>query len=323
MQIAIVGAGLAGLACATCLQAGGHATTLFDKGRGPGGRMSARRVATPFGEVSFDHGAQYFTARDPAFMAQVGAWAASGVAARWPAAGPDAWVGTPAMNGPVKALAASLDVHWGKTVTALSQVEAGWRITGDGIEPAAYDVALVAIPAEQAGRLLAGARPDWSGRAAANPAAPCWTVMATFASRIPVGPDVMTEDGPVGWAARNSAKPGRAGPEAWVIQAGPDWSRAQLEQTPDTIVPELLTAFGDRVGAALPPVLTASAHRWRYAKSGREGSGALWDPAVRLGVCGDWLLGPRVECAWLSGVRLAAMVCSAGPEPGRDHVEFA
>ena len=29
--------------------------------------------------------------------------------------------------------------------------------------------------------------------------------------------------GDIAWAARNSAKPGRSGPEAWVVQAGPDW----------------------------------------------------------------------------------------------------
>ena len=78
------------------LQAGGMAVTLLDKGRGPGGRMSTRRVTTALGEASFDHGAQYFTVRDPDFARCVEQWRAKGVAARWPAAGDDAWVGTPA-----------------------------------------------------------------------------------------------------------------------------------------------------------------------------------------------------------------------------------
>ena len=62
--------------------------------------MSTRRVATPAGEAAFDHGAQYFTARDAGFRIQVEAWAAAGIAARWPAAGPDAWVGTPGHERP-------------------------------------------------------------------------------------------------------------------------------------------------------------------------------------------------------------------------------
>lgn len=70
MRVAVVGAGMAGLACGEALVAAGHSVVLFDKGRGAGGRMSSRRMATPLGEVGFDHGAQHMTARDPAFRAR-------------------------------------------------------------------------------------------------------------------------------------------------------------------------------------------------------------------------------------------------------------
>jgi predicted NAD/FAD-dependent oxidoreductase len=306
MNIAIVGAGMAGLSCATRLVASGHSVRLFDKGRGPGGRMSTRRVATALGEAAFDHGAQYFTARDDGFRQKVEAWGAAGIAARWPAAGPDAWVGTPGMNAPVKALAAGHDVQWSAEIDDLTHGGESWRITGKGVEAGPFAAVLLAIPAEQAGPRLAPHAPDWAGLARATVAEPCWTVMAAFAGPV-AAPDVLKEEGAIGWAARNSAKPGRSGPEAWVIQAGPAWSREHLEQTPEQVTPQLLEAFAARTGP-LPAVLTASAHRWRYAKSGKAGRGALWDPALRLGVCGDWLLGPRVECAWLSGDQLATAV---------------
>ncbi len=145
-----------------------------------------------------------------------------------------------------------------------------------------------------------------AARASATPAAPCWTVMAAYSAPLPIGPDVLRGDGPIGWAARDRAEPGRSGPEAWVIQAGPDWSRTHLEDPPDAALPALLRAFSDRVGAALPRPPAAAAHRWRYARSGAAGDGTLWNPGLGLSACGDWLLGPRVECAWLSGARLAA-----------------
>ena len=56
MQIAIVGAGMAGLSCATRLAALGHELVLFDKGRGPGGRMATRRVEADGTMLRFDHG---------------------------------------------------------------------------------------------------------------------------------------------------------------------------------------------------------------------------------------------------------------------------
>ncbi|MDO9620329.1 MAG: FAD-dependent oxidoreductase, partial [Moraxellaceae bacterium] len=41
-SIAIIGAGMSGLSCASALQQLGHNVTVFDKSRGMGGRMSTR-----------------------------------------------------------------------------------------------------------------------------------------------------------------------------------------------------------------------------------------------------------------------------------------
>jgi renalase len=302
MNIVIIGAGIAGLACADGLVAAGHGVTLVDKGRAPGGRMATRRVATEAGEASFDHGAQYFTVRDPDFRRQVMLWQADGLAAPWPAAGADAWVGTPSMAAPVRAMAQPHTVRFPVQIDVVERDGTDWRIDGSP-----FHAVVLALPAEQAATLARPVHAGFAGMAAQTPAAPCWTVMAAFPAPLPA-PDILREEGPIGWAARNTAKPGRAGPEAWVIQAGPDWSRAHLERAPAEIVPLLLAAFAARIGQPLPSALTATAHRWRYARSGAQGSGHLWDPTARLGVCGDWLLGPRVEAAWLSGTRLAAAI---------------
>jgi renalase len=78
-HIAVIGAGIAGLSCATQLQEAGLKVSVFDKSRGPGGRMSTRRGD----DWQCDHGAQYFTARDADFQAEVARWQAAGVAALW------------------------------------------------------------------------------------------------------------------------------------------------------------------------------------------------------------------------------------------------
>jgi renalase len=301
MRIAIVGAGMAGLTCAEALRDAGLDVALFDKGRAAGGRMSTRRLATTAGEASFDHGAQYFTVRDPAFRARVEQWHAAGQAAPWAAAGDDAWVGSPGMNAPVKQLAEAARVHWSVQIDRLSRDGEGWRIADQE-----YDIALVATPAEQAGPLLEPWAPAFAAKAAETRSAPCWTVMAAFAEPLPFAADVLREHGPIGWAARNSSKPGRSGPESWVVQAGADWSGQHLEEPPAAIVAPMLDALAERAGCPLPAPLTAIAHRWRFAKSGSAGDALLWSASLRLGACGDWLIGPRVEAAWLSGHKLAA-----------------
>ena len=137
-RIAVVGAGIAGLSCATVLRRSGFEVNVFDKSRGPAGRMSTRRQ----GDWQCDHGAQYFTARDPLFQAEVARWQNAGVAAIWPAriavldgsaqtawaSKQDRFVGTPSMNSPAKFLADAQSVTLGCTVTALHQDGQQWRL---------------------------------------------------------------------------------------------------------------------------------------------------------------------------------------------------
>ena len=273
MQIAIVGAGMAGLSCATRLAALGHDVALFDKGRGPGGRMATRRVEADGTMLRFDHGAQYFTARDPRFVEQVARWEREGVVARWDVAGADAWVGTPAMNAPIKAMAGRHDVQFGTRIEQLLRDGNRWQLDGAGAPDRRFDA-----------------------------------VMAAFEQRLPSEQDSIRHHGAISWAARNNAKPGRGSAECWVVQASPDWSRAHLEDEATAVETALLDQLADAIGAPLPPRLAISAHRWRFARSGAAGEEALWDAQQRIGVCGDWLLGPRVEAAYLSGLLLAETV---------------
>lgn len=309
MRIAVVGAGMAGLSCADGLAQLGHAVTVLDKGRGPGGRMSTRRVAMPGGDLALDHGAQYFTARSPGFRAQVEAWAGQGVVASWPMPDPGAWVGTPGMNAVIKAMAAGRDVRWSVQVERIERDGAGWRLHAGGEVMAGFDAVVLAIPAEQAVPFLSLHDFTMAREAMLARSQPCWTAMFVFDRPLPGGLEMIRDTGNIGWAVRNGCRPGRpdAGParDGWVVQARPEWSQTHLEDEAAAVVQALLAELGQALGAPLPEPVVAMGHRWRYAMSAGLGHGALWNARIGLGVCGDWLLGPRVECAWLSGQQLA------------------
>ena len=311
MRIGIIGAGMAGLACADALSAAGHDASLFDKSRGAGGRMSSRRLATPLGEVTLDHGAQYFTARDPGFRQLVAAWHDLGIAAPWPAAGSEAWVGVPAMNTVIKTMAEPHDVTLGCQVTALHRSEGRWTLLSAAGEFGPFDALILAIPAEQAAALLSLHDFAMARIALTARSQPCWTGMFVFDQAPDHAPVVIRNAGAIAWAARNNAKPGRCSAESWVVQASADWSHANFDAPPAAVAELLLEALANALGTALPAPVAASAHRWAYALSAGTGDGALWNPDIGLGVSGDWLLGPRVECAWLSGQAMAQKVASA------------
>ncbi len=64
MKIAVVGAGVAGAFCSKSLRKMGAAVTVFEAGRGPGGRMARRKE----GAYQFDHGAQFFYGENETFL---------------------------------------------------------------------------------------------------------------------------------------------------------------------------------------------------------------------------------------------------------------
>jgi len=313
MQIAIIGAGMAGLAAANAFASAGHSVALFDKGRGAGGRMSTRRLTTPLGEAGFDYGAQYFTARDPAFVRVVRDWQDSGIATPWPLAGKDAWIGTPGMNAVIKHMAASHQITWNCLVGGAFRNGDQWWLSSNQGEAGPFDAIILAIPAEQAAAFLSLLDFGMARVAMSARSQPCWAAMFAFDQRLNGLPDIIRQDGDIAWAARNNAKSGRTGPEAWIVQAMPAWSVAHLECPQDEILRRLHATLEATAGHALPAPVAASAHRWRYALSAGTSDGALWNPLTQIGVCGDWLLGPRVECAWLSGQTLVQRVLASYP----------
>ncbi|MEO1089144.1 MAG: FAD-dependent oxidoreductase [Pseudomonadota bacterium] len=313
-RIAVVGAGIAGLACARTLHDQGYAVRLFDKSRGLGGRLATRRV----GDLAFDHGAQYVTARDPRFVRQVEDWAAQRVVAAWQPRGRASaepwWVGAPRMTALARHVAAGLDVTGEVAVKAVAHGHDRWQVRADDQAYGPFDAVVVAVPAPQAVPLLdaSAALAAAAGRAVMQP---CWAALVALPTTLDL-PDVLRpEDGPLAWLARDASKPGRAPGERWVLHASPSWSASNLERSPADVLPELLQGLGTVANETLAEPTYAAAHRWRYALAAQPvGEDCLFDADLGLAACGDWCLGGRVEAAWLSGQAVAGRIVNWAAE---------
>jgi renalase len=316
MLVAVIGAGMAGLSCADALREEGHEPALFDKARGPGGRMSTRRCDSPLGTIAFDHGASHFTARGVAFRQLVSEWQAQGVVAPWPVAGRDAWVGTPGMNAPIKAMAERHPVTWNCPIAGVTHDGRHWWCRGQDKSFGPFDAVVIAVPVEQALPLISLHDFQMARLAMTVSSQPCWAGMFAFAEPLGIDPDMIRHIGPIGWAVRNSAKPGRTGPEAWVVQGSADWSATHLEEDADRIATLLLDGLAHATGLTLPTPVVRMAHRWRYATPSGCFANALWNPALQIGMCGDWLAHGFVEQAWQSGRALAGEMLGLAQDDG-------
>ena len=341
-HIAVIGAGIAGIACARTLMQAGHQVSVFEKSPDTGGRMATR--SSEFG--GFDYGAQYFTVRDARFekvlstvSGLVRPWSANTVrildelgrvvASSLPSKEAH-WVASPGMNSLVKQWATPLagngHLHLETQVVRLEAdklTPKRWQLQTEGPGASSrvysgFDAVVLAVPSVQAHALLLSSQVGKTlmPQVAGVSVAPCWTLMLAFPQASQpnlshLGPQwnaARSTHHRIAWLARESSKPGREPIERWTVQASAAWSREHFDDAPARVQAKLHKAFSEVTGIRAEPA-HAQTKRWAYAKTLQPlGKSHLWDSRAGVGACGDWCLGHRVEDAFVSGLELALAV---------------
>ncbi|XP_068655333.1 uncharacterized protein [Aristolochia californica] len=248
MKIAVIGSGISGAVCAAALARGGFMVTVFETGRGPGGRMSQRReIAEDGRELLFDHGAPCFTVKDNEVMGIVSSWEARGLVAEWKEnfgtfdrtgsqflqlgeerVADKKYVGVPGMNSICKALSLEpgVEANFGVTVGRLQWFENSrlWSLTGmDGQNLGSFDGVVASDKNVVSARFtgLTGRPPpldmslvpELAVKLQDIPVHSCFALMLAFPeplSSIPVKAFSFINSDVISWAACDSCKPGRA-----------------------------------------------------------------------------------------------------------------
>ena len=311
IDILIIGAGLAGLSAANDLQQAGHSVLVVDKGRGLGGRLAGRRI----GAATFDHGAQFFTARESRFKAAVEGWIKAGVAEEWYSSYPGQpnghprYRGVPTMTAVAKYLATDIHVIRTTRVDSISQQGDGWLAELNNGETVNAKAMLITSPVPQTIELLAAGKitvpTDKQARLSRIQYESCIAVMAILdgPTAIESPGAIALEDGPIAWITDNLQK-GVSKIPAVTIHASGDFSAEHLSHDRMEIGQRLIDAAGVYLGGA--KVTEYQVHGWRYSKPTIVDNAPciLLSEATDLpplAVAGDAFAGPRCEGAVQSG----------------------
>jgi len=329
-KVAVIGSGIAGAACVRALSLAGHSVHVFDKSRGPGGRLATRSVewVDRKGQARttrFDHGAVGIAASSEAFQKFVDQGVHAGWLAEWtptlaagslpPEGGDQLYLPAPDMPALCRRLLDGAAATWSFAVESLHKGPLGWQVQASGERHnARFGAIVLAVPPAQAAPLLSHHRRDWARHAAVVPMQPCWTLMGIADPPKPaLGWDLARpRAGPLAWVLRNDARPGRErvpGQAHWVVHARAYWSRRHLEQPAAWVQHQMQAALAECLGRPVDWHHCA-VHRWRYALPQAQrvapAESCWWEAAQGLGVCGDFLGGSGVEGAWLSAQSLSA-----------------
>nr|WP_243653582.1 FAD-dependent oxidoreductase [Pseudonocardia endophytica] len=310
MRVIVVGAGIAGVACARELAARGVDVRVLERSHTVGGRLAVHRHEGRPADI----GAAYFTVSDPDFEDQVARWSAAGLARPWtdllsvfdgeqrdePSSGPMRWAAPDGLGSLVEDMALGLDVEKGRTV---ERVGPGPRVDGDEA-----DAVVVAMPDPQAERIL-----DPSSSAATAVAGREWNPVLALTAGYPRRtwpelPAAFVNDHPVlSLVADDGSRRGDGAPVLVAHSTG-DVARAH-DGEPQAAVPEMVDAVARLLGVPDVPEWT-HVHRWRFAApaASREATFHLGDDGI--GLAGDGWGRSRVQTAYLSGLHVARALTS-------------
>ncbi len=303
-DLVIIGAGIAGLAAARAATAKGLAVKIFDKGRRIGGRAATRRA----NGFTFTHGAQFLTARSAEFRKICELALKEGTLAEWRIKNKPVLIGRPTMRDFSVFLARDVDVSQSIEITNIELTDSHLLFVEASGPVAIGQRTIITPPAPQTAALLRQIAPALAHTADDAAYAPCWTAMFGFEESppLPTAPEpIQFDDGPIALANCEANRPGSDGTNfGLTIQASAEWSALHLEDASKQIGRTLFNKLSNLLGIQLPPPVYESCHRWRYARVTRPATtDSLISGCGRIAIAGDWTIGPRIEAAYLSGVR--------------------
>ena len=296
-DVLIIGAGLAGLKTASDLHAAGRTASVLDKGRGTGGRAATRR----WDGVPVDHGAQFFTVREPDFQALADRWVAQGTCFGWTRGfhqwddghglrppGPDDGHPRYACRAGMSALCKDLAATLPRDAVRLQSKVLGVRWTGDHwqaeVEGAAPGDAaftgrrlILALPVPQALALVEPvdsieSSPLLSGEDRRSlrevETAPTLAVLLRGPAPAPDWQGIQLRDATLTWISDDTSKrlPGADGADRiFVLHGSGEFSRQWQDADLDEAARRLAARAGEIVGDWITRLPDRQVHRWRYA----------------------------------------------------------
>ena len=331
-DVAIIGAGMAGLVCAQQLSQAGYSVLIVEKSRGLGGRVATRRLHDTFA----DHGACYLKPKDEITTRFAELLCQHNVLKVWDGifieetvsgdiispSTPCRYIAPQGMSSIAKFLSKGLNILLNQRVIAINQTPEKWCLTVEGNnEEITAKALVVAIPAPQALALLqplaTTLNTKFINKLASVEFFPSISVMAGYSPTCQPLPEwnaVTLLSEILVWIGYDSSKRINASQPTFVVQSNLNFAQTHLE-TPDLqpVAQQMLQVAASAV--KFPWLSTPEwmqVHRWRYAfpENPLEETFLTAETSLPLVCCGDWCGGNLIAGAMHSGIAAANQINS-------------
>ena len=318
IDFCVLGSGISGSTIANLLSKK-YSVHVFDKAKGPGGRSSNKRIKN---NLSFDHGVQYISPKSRLFTKYIQKLYKNRILKSWDDNHLDftfekkpfstKYIGRKANNDLVKYNLKNIKQSFASAIEKIDFKKYFWEITLKNKSKHQFKSLIITCPFPQL-KKLANNYLDKNILKLKVQMQPNITVMIAFKNQknVPIS-SIKFNDDILAWAANeNSKKRFKSNLNLWTLQATLKWSKKTINKykIDKSIMSQLITRFIKLTGFEKKKIIFKKIHGWKYSYNYKKTPYlSIWNKKINLGVCGDWLNGPKVENAWLSANDLAKKI---------------
>ena len=318
LDFCIIGSGVSGSTIAHLLSKK-YSVHILDKARGPGGRASNKRFIQ---NLSFDHGVQYISPKSKEFLKFIKTLCKKKEAKIWNGNHLDftfekkdiseKFIGMKGNNFISKYYTKKIKKSFQSSVKSIFNNKYFWEIKLDNGENIKAKSVILTCPFPQSKR-IAGKYLEKKMLNLNINMEPNITTMLAFKNQKTVSvSSIKFNDDILTWAAyENSKNRFNSSKSLWTLQSSIGWARKNINHYKKSKKVEntLISKFLNFTGYKKDKIIFKKTHGWKYSYN-LNGSPlkSYWNKKLRLGLCADWFIGPKVENAWLSANDLAKKI---------------
>ncbi len=318
LDFCVIGSGISGSTIAHHLSKK-YSVHILDKARGPGGRASNKRFKQ---NLSFDHGVQYISPKSKEFLKFIKTLCKKKEAKIWTGNHLDftfekkeiseKFIGMKGNNFISKFYTRKIKISFQSSVKTIFNNKYFWEVRLDNGENIQAKSIILTCPFPQSKKIAGKYLEKKISNLKIN-MEPNITTMLAFKNQktVPVS-SIKFNDNILTWAANeNSKNRFNSSNSLWTLQSSIGWARKNINHYKKSNKAEniLVSKFLNFTGYKKNKIIFKKTHGWKYSYN-LNGSPlkSYWNKKLRLGLCADWFIGPKVENAWLSANDLAKKI---------------
>ena len=308
----VIGSGISGATIANLLNKK-FQVNLYDKGRGPGGRASFKRIK---GQIGFDHGTQYFSPKTIEFKKFVNRLIKIKILKKW--SGNHIFlnfkkkenkkhikiIGKKGNNDICKFLLKKVKCFYQSEVKKIYYKNKLWLLLFTDGKIRTYKGVILTCPFPQLKKLSEKFINNTFIKRKLKMDANI-TVMIAIKKNKKSPSSFLFDDPVLGWAGNeNTKKRFKSKYDLWTLQSTFKWANKNIDKNKKNLKKNskiLIDKFFKLTKIKKTKVIYSINHGWKYSSNSKPLKiRSYWDPQKKIGVCADWFIGPRLESGWIS-----------------------